>query len=400
MTRLYRALVVLTTIAIATLACATLTTGSTPAPAIEAITEGPNQPTKAPPPTEGPSLSTKPTTLDLSNQEDLLADLYARVNPGVVAIQLLAEDGGSQGSGFIIDKEGHIVTNYHVVQSATDPDTDLEVDFPSGYKTRAEILGTDSDSDIAVLKVEAPPDQLQPLSLGDSDQVRVGQTVVAIGNPHGLDGSMTMGIVSALGRTLDSLHEAPGGGLFTAGDLIQTDAAINPGNSGGPLINLNGEVIGVNLAIQSTSVDLFGQPINSGIGFAVSINIVKNVIPDLISEGSYDYPYLGIRSLDEINLSRQEMLELPTPNGVYILEVTPDSPADEAGLLAGTIPTDNPIINAGGDLIVAVDGIKVFNFSDFISYIINEKKPGDMITLSVLRDGEEIDLELTLGSRP
>jgi 2-alkenal reductase len=256
------------------------------------------------------------------------------------------------------------------------------------------------DSDIAVLKVDAPPEELQPLPLGDSDQIQVGQTVVAIGNPLRNLSTMTMGIISALGRTLESLHEAPGGGVFTSGELIQTDAAINPGNSGGPLLNLNGEVIGVNLAIQSTSLDIFGQPINSGIGFAVSINIVKQVIPDLIAKGEYEYPYLGIRSLDEINLFIKEGLDLSRANGVYITEVTPDSPADIAGLQGGSQPSGIPNTPAGGDLIIAVDEIEVLNFSDFISYILKNKKPGDTITLSVLRDNEQIEIDLTLGSRP
>lgn len=391
----FRILTVFIVLSLVTLACATFISEPTPTAAPTTQVEKPTQIEVPPQPTTETSTNTAPV-VDHFSQQDMLVDLYERANPGVVAIRVLSEEGSGLGSGFIIDKEGHLITNYHVVQSATD----LEVDFPSGFKTRGEIIGTDLDSDIAVVKVDAPPEELHPLPLGDSDQIRVGQTVVAIGNPLRNLSTMTMGIVSALGRTLESLNEAPGGGFFTSGELIQTDAAINPGNSGGPLLNLNGDVIGVNLAIQSTSLDIFGQPINSGIGFAVSINIVKQVIPDLIAEGEYEYPYLGIRSLDEINLFTKESLDLPRANGVYILDVTPESPADIAGLRGGSQPSEIPNTPAGGDLIIAVDDIDVLNFSDFISYIIKNKKPGDTITLSVLRDTEQLEIDLTLGSRP
>jgi 2-alkenal reductase len=391
----YRALSVLIVLSLVTLACATIVSEPTPTPEPAIQIETPTQSDVSPQPSTEPSLITTPA-IDHTNQQDLLVELYQRSNPGVVAIRVLSEEGSGLGSGFIIDNEGHLITNYHVVQSATD----LEVDFPSGFKTRGEIIGTDLDSDIAVVKVDVPPEELHPLPLGDSDQIKVGQTVVAIGNPLRNLSTMTMGIVSALGRTLESLNEAPGGGFFTSGELIQTDAAINPGNSGGPLLNLEGEVIGVNLAIQSTSLDIFGQPINSGIGFAVSINIVKQVIPDLIAKGEYEYPYLGIRSLDEINLFTKEGLNLPKANGVYILDITPESPADLAGLRGGSQPSEIPNTPAGGDLIIAVDEIEVLNFSDFISYILKNKKPGDTVTLSVLRDNEQLEIDLTLGSRP
>ncbi|MFN2235800.1 MAG: S1C family serine protease, partial [Anaerolineales bacterium] len=200
------------------------------------------------------------------NQQDTLTNIYEQANPGVVSIRVLSQEGGGLGSGFVIDEDGHIITNYHVVRGAED----LEIAFSNGYKTRGQVLGTDSDSDIAVIKVDVPAEQLNPLPLGDSNQIKVGQIVIAIGNPLGYDGTMTTGVISSVGRTLESLHEAPGGNFFTAGDIIQTDAAINPGNSGGPLLNLNGEVIGVNFAIESNSIDLSGNPINSGIGFAVS----------------------------------------------------------------------------------------------------------------------------------
>jgi 2-alkenal reductase len=364
----------------------------------------PQEPSSTPistlPPTDLPEPEASPLTqnleVDFINQQDTLTRIYDQANPGVVSIRVLSEIGGGLGSGFVIDKDGHIITNYHVVRDADD----LEIAFSSGYKTRAEVVGTDSDSDIAILQVDAPSNQLYPLPLGDSNQIKVGQIVVAIGNPLGYDGTMTTGVISSLGRTLESLHEAPGGNYFTAGDIIQTDAAINPGNSGGPLLNLNGEVVGVNFAIQSNSIDLSGNPINSGIGFAVSINSVKRVVPDLIAQGYYDYPYMGVSSLPEVTIYIQEALSLPQTSGVYVLEVTSGSPAEQAGLRAGDEPSDLPGYNKGGDLITAIDGIQVRDFSDMITYILNNTSPGDMVTFTVLRDGQEIQLKLTLGKRP
>jgi len=374
-------------LSITSLACGAVTTAPTAFPTLEQTQNTPLAPSE--------TTSQNPVT-DVQNQQDLLIQIYERANPGVVSIRVLSQEGGGLGSGFVIDDDGHIITNYHVVRDADD----LEIAFSSGYKTRGEILGTDSDSDIAVIKVDAPADELHPLPLGDSNDIRVGQIVVAIGNPLGYDGTMTTGVVSSLGRTLESLHEAPGGNYFTAGDIIQTDAAINPGNSGGPLLNLNGEVVGVNFAIQSNSIDLSGNPINSGIGFAVSINIVKRVVPDLIANGYYNYPYMGVSSLPEVTLYMQEVLGLPQTSGVYILEVTTGSPADEAGLRAGETLSELPGFYAGGDLITAIDGIKVRDFSDMITYILNNTSPGDIITFTVLRDDQEIQIELTLGKRP
>jgi 2-alkenal reductase len=333
---------------------------------------------------------------DLVELDGTLVSLYEKVNPGVVAIQGLTESGGGLGSGFVFDAQGHIVTNYHVIEGFTD----LEVDFPSGFKARGKVIGTDTDSDLAVLKVEAPQEELFPLPLGDSSQLKVGQTVVAIGNPFGLSGSMTTGIVSALGRTLESMRPAPGGNTFTAGDIIQTDAAINPGNSGGPLINLDGEVVGINRAIRTLNFSSQSEPINSGIGFAVAINIVKRVVPDLIEKGSFDYPYIGINSVDSLSLLEQEALGLPTSVGAYVTGVSEGSPAAEAGLRAGTRPTTFTGVQAGGDLITAIDGQPVQNFSDLLSYLINYKSPGDMVVLTILRNNQEIEVEVTLDKRP
>jgi S1-C subfamily serine protease len=337
-----------------------------------------------------------PPVPDLVPVEDTLISLYERANPGVVAIRVLTETGGGQGSGFVIDEEGHIVTNYHVVERLTN----LEVAFPSGYKTRGEVLGVDTDSDLAVIKVDAPPDELHPLPLGDSSQLKVGQTVVAIGNPFGLSGTMTTGIISALGRTLESMRSSPGGFPFTAGDVIQTDTAINPGNSGGPLLNLNGEVVGVNRAIRTFNFNVEEEPVNSGIGFAIAINIVKRVVPVLINEGTYDYPYLGVSSLPEITLAQQEVLGLPRSTGAYITNVTPGGPADRAGLRGGSRETSIQNLASGGDLIIAVDGQPVRIFNDLLAYLINYKSPGDVIRLTIVRGDEEMEVELTLDKRP
>jgi S1-C subfamily serine protease len=332
----------------------------------------------------------------LQQSDDRLVELYNQVSPGVVAIQVTDQQGGGLGSGFVVDKSGYIVTNYHVVEGADG----IEVDFPSGYKSHGKVIGTDLDSDLAVIKVDVPADVLVPLALGNSDQVQVGQTVIAIGNPFGYNGTMTTGIVSAKGRTLESIHQAPSGGVYEAGDIIQTDAAINPGNSGGPLLNLNGEVIGVNRAIQTDTTSVTGQPVNSGIGFAVSIDIVKRVLPALIQNGSYDYPYLGITALEELSLTEQETLGIKSFTGAYVVEVARGGPADQAGIVGGS--RDSSILNlpAGGDLITAVDDHPVRVFGDVLSYIINNKNPGDKITLKILRNNVEKEVILTLGKRP
>ena len=323
-----------------------------------------------------------------------LTALYESALPGVVSIRVFSELGGGVGSGFVFDKEGHIITNFHVVEDATE----VEVDFSSGYKTYGTVIGTDLDSDLAVVKVDVPAEELHPLPIGDSDLLKVGQRVIAIGNPFGLSGSMTTGIVSALGRTLDSMNNAPGGGFFTAGDIIQTDAAINPGNSGGPLFNAHGEVIGVNRAIRTTNFSDNGQPVNSGIGFAIAINIVRRVVPSLIANGSYEYPYIGISSLNDLNLHSIEALNLPQYTGAYVTNVTPGSPADKAGIQGANNNREG--IPTGGDLIIGIDGLKVDQFDTLLKYLINNKSPGDSIDLTILRDGEEINLTLILGKRP
>jgi S1-C subfamily serine protease len=390
MKRKFQILAVAAILLFALLSCQTLTGVPSKSPevsfppAVTAIVK-PNVAVNVPPP------------LDLVSSQDTLVNLYKQVNPGIVAIRVLTSDGGGLGSGFVIDMDGHVVTNYHVVEN----ETDLEVAFPSGYKVRGEVIGTDLDSDLAVIKIDAPKSELHPLVFGDSDLVQVGQTVVAIGNPFGYEGTMTVGIVSGLGRTLRSLHTTADGGSFSASDIIQTDAAINPGNSGGPLFNLNGEVVGINQAIQTNNFTLSGEPTNSGIGFAISSNIVKRVTPFLISAGKYDYPYLGITSKgSDLTLMEQEALGLSRSTGVYVTGVTAGGPAEKAGLHGGSQDTSIPGLQAGGDLIIAVDGQPVLTYNDLIGYLVKSKSPGDKVNLTIIRDGKEMNLELTLDKRP
>jgi 2-alkenal reductase len=224
--------------------------------------------------------------------------------------------------------------------------------------------------------------------------------VVAIGNPYGLTSTMTSGIVSAKGRTLTSLRETEDGAFFSTGDLIQTDASINPGNSGGPLLNLEGEVIGINRAIRTSGTTATGDPVTTGIGFAISVNILKRVLPSLIAEGKYDYPFVGISAREELTLIESQALGLSYQTGAYIVNVVPGGPADLAGLQAGNVASEFIGLPAGGDLIIGIDGRPVFTFGDFLSYLMTQKSPGDIVTLVIIRDNEEMEVELTLGMRP
>lgn len=337
-------------------------------------------------------------SVDAINQ--LTSGIYQAVSPGVVSILVWTDQGSGSGSGFVYDKEGHIVTNYHVVDGATQ----VEVDFQSGIKVWADIIATDPDSDLAVIKVDVPADELVPLTLGSSNDLNVGDTVLAIGNPYGLVGTMTTGIVSAKGRTMESQRLSTSGGYFSTGDIIQTDASINPGNSGGPLLNLKGEVVGINRAIQTSGMTSTGDPVNTGIGFAISVDIVKRVVPVLISNGAYEYPYLGISALEELNLLQQELLGITNNTGAYVTDVVAGSPADTAGVIGATATmvdyqgqqVEMPV---GGDLIIAIDDQPVQVFGDLLSYILLNKVPGDTITLTVIRGGETQTLSLVLGSR-
>lgn len=333
---------------------------------------------------------------DISNTDLILTNLYEQVNPGVVTIIAYTNAGEGSGSGFVYDDQGHIITNYHVVEGAET----LEVAFASGLKVYGTLVATDIDSDIAVIKVDVPQNELIPLKMGDSDALKVGQMVVAIGNPYRLTSTLTLGVVSAKGRILDSLRTTEDMTSYTAGDLIQTDAAINPGNSGGPLLNLAGEVIGINRAIRTSGTTIEGEAVNSGIGYAISINIVKRVVPYLIADGKYDYPLMGISSTsNDLTLSQWELISDKVTSGVYVMSVTDGGPADQAGLIAGSSPTEIQGFYSGGDIIIAVDNIPVKVYGDLISYIFKNKSPGDVITLTIIRNGQQKEVPLTLGSR-
>ena len=346
-------------------------------------------------PTPDPNVQTNPpllpTPLDPAEQGSTLEALYQQVLPGVVAIR----SGSSLGSGFVFDSEGHVITNQHVIEGSSE----VEVDFSSGFKAFGTVIGSDIDADVAVIKVDAPPEEIHPLAIGDSSTLGVGEQVVAIGNPFGLSGTMTLGIVSGLGRT-QVAHVSPEGGHFSTADIIQTDAAINPGNSGGPLFNLNGEVVGINQSIRTDNFNgATGNAVNSGVGFSISINLVKRIVPFLVRDGKYEYPYLGISSTSDLGLAEIEALGLNTYTGAYVTSVTPGGPADQAGIRAGDTPTSIPI-NAGGDIITAFDGKPIDTFDQLLSYLTLTKSPGDKVVLTILRDGQPRDITVTLGTRP
>ena len=334
-----------------------------------------------------------PTPADPSEMGSTLEALYQQVLPGVVAIQT----GASLGSGFVFDSEGHVITNQHVVEGASE----VEVSFASGFKAHGTVIGTDADADVAVIQVEAPAEQIHPLAIGDSNTLSVGEQVVAIGNPFGLSGTMTLGIVSGLGRTQFAHADPDGGGVFSTADIIQTDAAINPGNSGGPLFNLQGEVVGINQSIRTETFNgATGNAVNSGVGFSISINLVKRIVPYLIRDGSYEYPYLGISSDPDLSLAEIEALGLNTYTGAYVTNVTPGGPADQAGIQGGSQPTNLENVQAGGDIITAIDGQPVATFDDLLGYLTTNKSPGDNVVLTVLRGGQSMDVTVTLGARP
>jgi S1-C subfamily serine protease len=377
---------------------------ATPAPTVtNTVPSGQSGSNSTQPGTSAPIATTipaQPFTTFAGASGDLQADLqqvYQQALPGVVMIRFTSADGSGEGTGFVIDKEGHIVTNFHVAGDVQS----LEVDFADGTKVVGETIGRDLDSDLAVVKVDMPADKLHPLPLGDSDQAPVGTIAVAIGSPYGLGGTMTMGIISAHGRTLDSLRSSvdPAQGttqFFAAGDLLQTDASINPGNSGGPLLNLQGQVIGVNRAIQTAGTSLSGGAVNTGIGFAISSNVVRRVVPSLIKNGTYAYPYLGLSAMsdDRMSLSVAKQLELPQASGAYVVDVTAGGPADKAGLVAADSQTGK-----GGDLIIAIDGKPMVTFSDLLSYLILKKTPGDTVNFTVLRGTRQVEVPLVVGTR-
>ena len=323
--------------------------------------------------------------------EEMVASIYEQVSPAVVEIKVKQPGTGwygmpceGQGSGFLIDEDGHILTNNHVVEGASS----VEVVLDQRTSLDGEVVGQDPFNDLALVKVDASKvSHITPVTLGDSDSVRPGQMAIALGCPLGLEDTITVGVISGLDRSITSKM----GRAIT--NLIQTDAAINPGNSGGPLLNSQGEVISINTAIAIESPETGAN----GIGFAISINTAKQVLPELKRGEEITRSWLGI-SGTAITEKLAEALNLPVDRGVYVITVVPDSPAAKAGLQgSGTDPTGQP--QEGGDTITTIDGYQVASVEDLIQYF-NKKKAGDKVTLTIIRDGRSLEVPVTLGAWP
>lgn len=317
-----------------------------------------------------------------------LIDLFEKTEDGVVQISTSSSSlfSNGVGSGVVYDKNGHIITNHHVIQGAES----INVRFTDGKSYKATMVGTDPSSDLAVIKIDADRDYVT-LPIGDSSDVKVGQKVAAIGNPFGLSGSMSAGIVSQIGRFLPSQDDS----RFSISDIIQTDAAINPGNSGGPLLNMYGEVIGINSAILSRTGDF------NGVGLAIPSNIVLKVIPVLINDGEFKHPWIGITG-QTVDPDLAKILGIDTTQSVLIVSVVHDSPADKAGLKGSSITKmiDGLEYVIGGDIIVSIDGKEIRSMNDIIIHLQREKTVGEKMDLGILRDGKPMNIELTLGARP
>jgi S1-C subfamily serine protease len=329
-------------------------------------------------------------------EEQLVVNVYDRVSPAVVHITSLAyvysfffeiapQEG--TGSGFVYDQKGHIITNYHVIEGAEE----LDVTLADGTMVPARVVGADPYNDLAVIKVDVPPEKLHPVELGSSADLKVGERAIAIGNPFGLERTLTTGVISSLGRVIERDDNRP------LAEVIQTDAAINPGNSGGPLLNSLGQVIGVNTAIRSPS----GGSV--GIGFAVPVDTVKRVLPELIANGRYPHPWIGIEGQAyRITPALAEALDLPVEQGLLVARTYRNSPAHRAGLEGADrrVRLGRNVILAGGDIVTAIDGVPLESFDQLTIYLETKKRPGDEVLLSVWRDGKEMTVPLTLDERP
>ncbi len=334
------------------------------------------------------------TASGLTPEEEIIIALYRAASPGVVHITstVLSQDfffrvvpERGAGSGFIVDERGYILTNNHVVENAES----LEVTLADKSKVPAKLIGRDPNNDVAVIRIAGPREKLIPLRLGDSAKLQVGQMAIAIGNPFGLDRTVTRGVISALGRSLQSDTGRQ------IRNVIQTDAAINPGNSGGPLMNSRGEVIGINTAIFTPS----GGSV--GIGFAIPVNTAKKLLPQLIARGRASHPWLGISGM-EITPDLVRALTLPVKEGVMIARVTPGSPAERAGLRGGQrrVRVRNFMFAVGGDIILAVDGRKVTTVDDLTGFLDENKKTGEDVRVDILRDGKPVSVTARLAELP
>ena len=337
----------------------------------------------------GHSPSTVGETTPLYSKSLSLIDIFEKSEPGVVRVNVQRSETvdvvGAVGSGFVFDKKGHVITNAHVVNDAKK----IVVTFLDGRSYNAEIIGTDEFTDIAVIRVNADLMLLHPLSLGDSSNLKVGEPIAAIGNPFGLSGSMTSGIVSQLGRLL------PSGAGYSIPDVIQTDAAINPGNSGGPLLNMRGEIVGINTAIQSATGEF------TGVGFAIPSQTVAKIVPILIEKGEYKHPWIGISGRD-IDPDLAKVLNLKDAVGFLVVTVVENSPASKAGLIGSdkTIEVEGVNYPMGGDIILSVDGIEVRKIDDILLHLQRAKSVGDEMILEILRDGRTTNVTIILQERP
>ncbi len=318
-----------------------------------------------------------------------LIEIFENSEAGVVRVNVQRTEENATpigvGSGFVFDKKGHIITNAHVVEDVTK----VVVTFLDGRSYNAEIIGIDTFTDIAVIKVNADLSLLHPLALGDSSNLQVGEPIAAIGNPFGLSGSMTSGIVSQLGRLL------PSGAGYSIPDVIQTDAAINPGNSGGPLLNMRGEIVGINTAIQSATGEF------TGVGFAVPSQSLAKIVPKLIQNGEYKHPWIGISGRD-IDPDLAKVLNLNDAVGFLVVTVIPESPASRAGLHGSENieEIDGVQYTIGGDIILSVDGVEVRKISDILIHLQRAKSVGDEMVLEILRDNRTTNVTIILGERP
>ncbi len=336
-----------------------------------------------------PGATTPPSSTSSNGNEGSTPDVYNKVSPAVVQITGITTVQGQQaevlGSGIVIDSNGDILTNYHVIQGASD----LTVTLSDEAAVGANVVGTDPADDLAVVKGDFSGISLTVANLGDSSKVGIGQSVIAIGNPFGLQETVTEGIISGRDRSLPTQNSKP------LVELLQTDAAINPGNSGGPLVDLSGNVIGINTALENPS----GQDVFVGIGYVIQINDAKDHIPDMLAGKTIIHPRLGVGTIT-VTQAVAKTLGLSVTAGAYVVAVDTGGPADQAGLIAAGTGANPLLVPKGGDVIVGADSTTINSSDDLINYIDQNKAPGDNVTLHIVRGNNKMDLTATLGSWP